>query len=276
VAGVRAQTHQTHLTDPAYLVPPVPGGGPTPGIRWLSGNVARFADGAEHTRRRRHVTSVLAGMAVAELRPLAAERTRAVLGDGPVDLMARVARTVPVGVLVDALELPPVPAGSVAAIARAYQPGSGAEEPADQAVAELVEAFGGVPDEVTAARIAVLVQACDATAGLVGNAALVMLRPDENRPAETVVAETLRQDPPVRLTRRLAPETGTVVPVDLAASGLPFGAGPHECPGRAHAEAIAAGVVDALRGYRLVGPHVGYEPSAALRIPATLVVARPK
>jgi cytochrome P450 len=233
-------------------MPPVPAGGPVPGIRWLRRNIARFADGADHDRRRRHVTGLLAGVETATLRRQAVEQTRAVLDDSPVDLMARVARTIPVDVLVAALGLPPVPASSVAVIAKAYQPGTGAEEPADKAVAELVEAFGGVPDEVTAARIALLVQACDATAGLVGN---VMLRADEHRPAETIVAETLRQDPPVRLTRRLAPDTGTVVAVDLAANGLPFGAGPHECPGRDHAMAIAAGIVEGVRGVRddLVG-----------------------
>lgn len=236
---------------------------------------------------------MLAAVDVAGLRRLAAERTRAVLKDGdadkhgdtgviPIDLMARVARVVPVDVLVTTLGLPLVPAGSVGAIARAYQPGSGAEEPADEAVVQLVECFGGVPDEATAATIALLVQAYDATAGLVGNAALAMLRaegdtdrdtvPDQD--VETIVAETLLADPPVRMTRRLAPGTGTVVAIDLAASGLAFGAGPHQCPGREHASAIAAGILDAVRGCRLVTTQVEYEQSTALRVPATLVVTR--
>lgn len=270
------------LADPAFTMPALPTGGPAVGIRWLRRNVARFADGAEHGRRRQQVTSMLAAVDIAGLRRLAAERTRSVLDDSdretdrrPVDLMARVARVVPVEVLIAALGMPSVPAGSVMVIAKAYQPGTGAEKPADEAVVQLVEAFGGVPDEATAAKIALLVQAYDATAGLVGNAALAMLRADRDagRP-ETIVTETLLQDPPVRMTRRLAPDTGTAVAVDLAASGLAFGAGPHQCPGRDHATAIAVGVLESVRGCRLVTTQVEYEQSTALRVPATLVVMR--
>jgi cytochrome P450 len=292
------------LTDPAYTVPPVPTGGPTPGIRWLRRNVARFTDGPDHARRRRLVTDLLAGADLTELRGWAAEYTRAIVRQtGPVDLMTEVARVVPVEVLCAVLGLPSAPASSVAVIARAYQPGTGAEEPADEAVAELVEAFGGIANEATASTIALLAQACDATAGLIGNAVLraatnclvdgvvAERQPDASLPSagtvaaadlvenaaltvatnclvDAVVAETLRQDPPVRMTRRQV--AGTVVAVDLA--GLPFGAGPHECPGREHAQAIAAGILEAVRGCRLVDPHVEYEPSVALRVPVALVV----
>ncbi|WP_185845613.1 cytochrome P450 [Kibdelosporangium aridum] len=264
------------LTDPAFTIPPVPTGGPAVGIRWLRRHVARFANGADHDRRRLQVTSVLAEADLAGLRRLAAEHTRAVLDDAdgrPVDLMTRVARVVPIDVLVAALGLPSVRAGAVAVVAKAYQPGSGPEKPADEAVRELVEAFGGSTDESVAAKIALLVQACDATAGLVGNAALAMLR-NTNRPVETVVAETLQQNPPVRMTRRLAADTGTVVAVDLAASGLPFGAGPHQCPGRDHAIAITTGILESVQGCRLAEDNNDYEPSAALRVPAKLAVVR--
>ncbi|HET9140618.1 MAG TPA: hypothetical protein VFO68_14730, partial [Actinophytocola sp.] len=101
------------------------------------------------------------------------------------------------------------------------------------------EACGGVWDEATAARIGLLVQACDATAGLVRNAGE---RGADGTPEETVAA-TLREDPPVRSTRRV--RDGEPVTVDL--STLPFGAGPHACPGREHAVAIACGVVAGLR-----------------------------
>jgi cytochrome P450 len=248
----------TDVAALAYPVPPVPIGGPAVGIRWLRRNIARFTDGPDHDRRHRQATSLLAAVDIDGLRQRAAERTRAVLADGgPVDL-------IPVEVLAAAMGLPPVPAATVATIATAYQPGTGEEEPADEAVAELVAAFGGVPDEVTAATIAVLVQACAATAGLVTNAAR---RTDPAKSARTIVAETLREDPPVRVTRRVAPnefdETGRrsvrpdisggcvvvhreVVTVDLVALGLPFGAGAHECPGRDHAVAIATGIIETL------------------------------
>ncbi|SMD25855.1 hypothetical protein SAMN05661093_09433 [Kibdelosporangium aridum] len=101
-----------------------------------------------------------------------------------------------------------------------------------------------------------------------------MLRADTNRPVETIVAETLLQDPPVRMTRRLAADTGTVVAVDLATSGLPFGAGPHQCPGRDHATAITIGILESVEGCQLTELNIDYEPSTALRIPAKLVVVR--
>jgi hypothetical protein len=68
----------------------------------------------------------------------------------------------------------------------------------------------------------------------------------------------LREDPPVRATRRLATAparigaadvaAGTIVTLDLTAGGderLPFGSGLRPCPGREHALAIAAGCVTA-------------------------------
>jgi cytochrome P450 len=265
------------LASAAYVIPPVPTGGPAVGIRWLRRSVARFSDGAEHDRRRRQVTDLLHAVAPAELRRLAAERTRTALDDAggrPLDLMARVARVVPIEVLIATLAMPPVPVETVAVIATAYQPTGGAEEPADEAVSQLVEAWGGVPDETTSARIALLVQAYDATAGLVGNAALAMLRADDDRPVDAIVAETSLHDPPVRMTRRSASDTGTIVELDLAASGFPFGSGPHRCPGRDHATAIATGILESVRGCRLLSQRIDYHQSAALRVPVELVVAR--
>lgn len=261
------------LGDPAFLVPPVPAGGPVPGIGWLRRSVARFCDGAGHARRRRLAVDLLAGMDRAELGRMAEEWTRAAIdaaGSRPMDVMATVARPVPVGLLAAALGAPGVRTEAVVVAARSYQPGGVADEgPADRAVAELVLAFGGAADEATAARIALLLQACEATAGLVGNAVLGLLRAPVDCPLETIMAGA---DPPVRATRRLDPDTGAVVVLDLA--GLPFGAGAHECPGRAQAVAIATGIVGCFRGFRLADPMVEWLPSAALRVPARLVVSR--
>jgi hypothetical protein len=162
-----------------------------------------------------------------------------------------------------------VPAGPVAVAARSYQPGAADEGPADRAVAGLVRAFGGVAGEATAARIALLLQACEATAGLVGNAILAV----PHCPVETIISETLQRNPPVRFTRRLG-QDGSPVVLDLAASGLPFGAGAHECPGRRQATALATGFVESFRDFRLAEPEVEWLPPAALRIPARLIVTR--
>lgn len=263
----RAEVQAT-LTDPAFTMPPVPDGGPVPGIRWLRRQVVRFADGADHDRRRPLVLALLDDVPAAELQPAAESRTRALLTPGrPIDVMADIARVVPVDVLGAALGLPPVPASTVGVIGRNYQPNDGPDEAADEAVAQLVDAYGGVADEATAARISLLVQAVDATAGLVGSAVFAALRsalsPDQ------AVAETLLREPPAQVTRRVRADSA--VTLDLAAAQLPFGTGPHHCPGGDHAVALATGVVTALSGATLVAPEIEYLPSA-LRIPAKLEV----
>lgn len=53
---------------------------------------------------------------------------------------------------------------------------------------------------------------------------------------------------------------------------LTFGFGPRACPGRDHATAIAGGIVEAVRGCRLVTESVRYEPSTNLRVSAALWV----
>jgi cytochrome P450 len=172
-------------------------------------------------------------------------------------------RHVPVETLAAALGLPAGLAADVAAAARAYQPHVEADiDAADRAVARLVEACGGIADELTAARIGLLVQAYDATAGLVERAVSAMPE-HEGATVEEILAGVLREDPPVRATRRLAATparigslevpTGTIVTLDLTAGGddrLPFGSGLRPCPGREHALAIAAGTVEGVRDSR--------------------------
>jgi cytochrome P450 len=82
------------------------------------------------------------------------------------------------------------------------------------------------------------VQTCEATAGLILRA-LDRCTGAACPNVDEVIAETLRRDPPVRSTRRVGPGGG-VVTVDL--TGLPFGRGPHACPGRTHAVALTAGM----------------------------------
>ncbi|WP_447009428.1 isocitrate lyase/PEP mutase family protein [Saccharothrix hoggarensis] len=121
----------------------------------------------------------------------------------------------PVAVLAEALGLPRSVAPDVRLVAGCYQPHVTVTPEADAAVARLVEACGGTWDEETANRIGLLVQACDATVALVADV-----------------------EPPVPVTRRVAPD-GRVVEVDLGDAW--FGAGRHECPGRAHALALVEG-----------------------------------
>jgi 2-methylisocitrate lyase-like PEP mutase family enzyme len=201
-------------------VPQVPDG--VGGVAWLRSHVVRFSEGPAHTRRRAIVERELAAIDPAGL--------RGALGCH-------------VEVLAEAMGLA-VAVTDVQAVAACYQPHLPATEAADAAVARLVAACGGVADEVTANRIGILVQACDATAALIAG-----------------------HNPPVPRTRRVT-TAGEVIEVDL--TGRPFGAGRHECPGRAHAQALAACGFHLLhyRGEPLVLPNVWDFATAAALVEA--------
>jgi len=195
---------------------PVPDPGP-PGpfgtMPWLRATVSRFANGETHGRRRALVEELLAAIDPADLREAARERTldRAVRDE--VDVRAYV----PVAVLADALGARDVEAAVAATrvVAAAYHPHT-SHSGADAALAQLLDLLGGGEPELVAARVAILVQACEATAGLVRG-----------------------DDLPVPATRRVGPD-GAIVLVGLA--GRPFGAGARRCPGEAHALALVEGI----------------------------------
>ncbi|MGW4833964.1 oxidoreductase [Amycolatopsis japonica] len=208
-------------------VPPVPQDVEPGGVRWLRANVARFSRPEDHARRR--------ALVLTELVPMGSVRDKAfALAKAMRDEVERV----PVAVLAAELGLPDV-SRDIATVSAAYHPHTEIGDDAEEAMRRLVEACGGAADERTAARIGLLVQACDATAKLLGKA-LAAHRPGED--AESLIDRVLREDPPVRITRRWV--GGEVVEVDL--SEHPFGAGPKQCPGEASARQVAAGILDAL------------------------------
>lgn len=271
------------LADPRFAVPPVPANGRVAGIAWLRAQVARFSTGPVHEHRRALAVAELDRFSPAMLHRRAAERATAELSDAA-GRLADLARTVPVTVLAEALGVTAPVTDAVALVAKGYHPGTDAGSVADEAVDYLVEVCGGTPDEATAARIGLLVQACDATAGLISNAALAMHRLRVRGPVHAILAETLRHDPPVRAMRRVsvvparigdvAVAADSLVLLDLAAANrdpavfsdpdrfdpsrpeqdrhLTLGAGLRPCPGSDHAFAIAAGVLGAASGYRLL------------------------
>jgi len=213
-------------------VPPVPRDVEPGGVRWLRANVARFSRPEDHARRRALVLAELAPMDSLREKAFALARE---LRDEPVE---RILWTVPVAVLAGELGLPDV-SRDIATVSAAYHPHTEVGPGAEEAVRRLIEACGGDLDERTAARIGLLVQACAATATLLGKA-LTAHRPGED--AADLLDRVLREDPPVRVTRRWI--NGAVVEVDL--TERPFGAGPRKCPGEAHALGVAKGILDAL------------------------------
>ncbi|MFI0941333.1 isocitrate lyase/phosphoenolpyruvate mutase family protein [Streptomyces sp. NPDC021020] len=258
------------LADSA-LVPPHPTApAQGTGIAWLRRTVARFSSGEPHRRRRALVEADLA-----RLEPAALRRAAAAQPDG--EVRHRVVRT-----LAAALGMPD-PAAAAEAVAAVAGPYFGAadapaEAAADEAVAQLLTqllpdpaapAEADAADEATleaaANRIGLLVQACAATTALVESAAATATAPApataESAPAP--LARVLRETPPVAEMRRVATRptrvagqeiaAGDTVRLDLAAANrthpvpLTFGAPPRVCPGRAHALALAEGLLDRPR-----------------------------
>lgn len=278
----------TVLNNPAFEVPPAPpvpamattvpdrpAGGPAD-LAWLRATVSRFANGPAHGRRRALAAALLDAIDPAPLRERAASASRSALAAGLSPEV--IAGQVPVITLAQALGLDASVVDDVAAAARGYQPGTDAGPAGDSAVDALVAACGGTADENTAARIALLVQACDATAGLIGRALAASRQAPSGATAEALVTETLRFDPPVQAMRRVCVtrtaigaadiDDGTPVIVNVPAANrdpavftdpdvfdpgrpdaerhLTFGTGIRPCPGRDHALALAAGVISAL------------------------------
>lgn len=214
------QVRQTLIDAPVPVAPQVD----TPiGVAWLRAHVPRFREGAEHRRLRALVEAELDRLSPADLRA----RARAAGGTLP-----------HIRALAQALGLQGVSEEAVALVAAHYQPHEPDDAAADAAVAELVDACGGVPDDATATRICLLVQACAATTALVDHVREL----DPGGSVDERIARTMDEHPPLRSTRRVI--DGELVELDMRHPGLGFGAGPHACPGRAHAIALAAGIIE--------------------------------
>lgn len=250
------------LADLDHLVPEADAGSARSTERFRAAT-SRFVNGTVHDARRERLERRLAALEPGELARTATRLTRrARARDEPTH---RIARTVPVACLAEHLgigtpdALPRLIAGISAVYAGGTAAGasSAAAVPdADAATAEALQTARGHEDPALAVQL--LVQAHLATAALIDGA----LRTIADEPAITTRAalvRTLRLDPPVPTTRRVGPDGGVVI-LSLADDGAPddatppeasaalaFGAGPRACPAPAHALAIAAAIVDALR-----------------------------
>jgi cytochrome P450 len=296
------------LADDRFEVAQAPAAMQTGTIGWLRASVSRFTNGEEHQRRRALAVAELAPLDPSGLRQAAHRRAAVALREAAapgerLDVMAPLARRVPMATMAAALglEQPAEAAEAVIAAAAAYFPGTDEQTAhlADKATAQLVEMLSPAPLEVIVARIALMVQGCDATAGLIG---LTLLRLSQDQAAaageatDQLLEAALRHDPVVRASRRVARETaavgeaqvqpGDAVLCDVEAANLDpdayqppgreqpsltFGAGLRPCPGPAQALALAAGVVDAVRAGAtlLPGQPADCEPGP-LRIPRRL------
>jgi len=294
------------VRPPAEPVPPAVAGTAAGDV---FGRLVRMTDGPRQADGKRAVREALA-----TVDPLAAgrnARARAALLAASLDLARQpwrameVAWHVPVRTMADLVGLEPDDSETapertrrlVAGFAAAATPEDAAEsgraatwlrdaltgDGLHGALARTAAASGLDAAFVAANAVGFLSQTLEATAGLVGNALVALVRRPDLRtgPPESLVREVMRHDPPVQNTRRFAPAAGIVagVPVAegdailvvLAAAALGFGHGRHACPGDALAEALAAGCLEALLEAGLdveaLAGRVRYRPSPNVRIP---------
>jgi len=250
---------QAILADDRFEVPAVHDAGAAPGsIAWLRASVSRFANGSEHEQRRAEAISQLSLLSPDDLRAAAseaatAELRRAGLPGDRFDVMARLARHVPMAVLAGRLDAadPGQAAEAVIAVAAGYfgAPDEQIRKAADAGTARLISLLEPADLAVKVAKMTLLVQGCDAIAGLIGTALHLLAdragAPDEpgdadgaggavsmsraagwpaetvlaaEWPAEAVLREVLRYSPPVRAIRRVAR-----IPTEYGGSRLPGG-----------------------------------------------------
>jgi cytochrome P450 len=237
------------LSSPALVPPPPPpnlAAGPTADLRAA---MARFGSGPAHERRRADVLRVVDGLdtdgGLDGLRSAASDATSERLTGAPLDLLADVASRVPVEVLARALGVAPDDVDEVVAdvraVVRVVGRGESSGRASDAAAVRLRQHFDVHPAGATA-TISVLYQAHDATAALVAAMAVSAHDGSPRRPAVSRTVRIATDD--VRIAGTDI-DAGTVVLLGLE-DGLEFGAGPHRCPGRAVAEALAGGVLDAV------------------------------
>ncbi len=128
------------------------------------------------------------------------------------------------------------------AIAAVIGRGIAATESADKAPERVIDACASTGGNAVA-MVSLLYQTHDATAALVVETILAGHRDTVrasavNQTRRVAVTDTVIGDVPV--------SAGSMVVLDLAAAGMEFGAGPHQCPGRLVAEAIVDGIIGAV------------------------------
>lgn len=280
------------LLQPALRVRPPAEPVPAPLRGTATGEVfaqlVRMNDGAFHARHRPAVAAAAArweGSSVAEaagaaVRDLAPRLgPDALLSAVPVQAMARL-----LGVPAEELD---ACVARVQAFTRGIAPGAGPQAiAAADAAAVALMAQGereGLDRARAANRIALMQQALDATAGLVGNAIQAVQQGGPQALEGTAFVEQVaRRDPAIHNTRRFAAEDvvlggqriaagqGVVLVLVDEEGTLGFGHGAHACPGERIALHIAAAALRTLQStgaLHAFGPVRGYRPLPNARIP---------
>ena len=210
----------------------------------LRASMARFSGPLEHADRRRAVVDAIDAIDTEQARRFAAELTASRLTGAPLDGI-EIAGAVPTEVLASCLGLGAPLEQVVAdmlAIVSVIGRGAPSSRESDDATERMLglgsdQSGGGVP------TVSILYQNFDATWSLLTT---TLAAAATGMPAVAAVPRTRRvAGVDVELLRGRVAE-GSELVLEIGQAGLPFGAGPHQCPGQALAEAIVAGIVAAI------------------------------
>ena len=216
----------------------------------LRAEMARFSRPTEHPGRRAAADRAVRRLDVDAVIAEARVASKDLLADGlsaeSVDAVIRSVPTIAVGTVLGATPDDSRLVDDVAAIVRVIGRGEPPTGAADEATRRLVERFAEHPDGAVAA-VSILYQNFDATSALIRN--LLESTTSGEPPAPAVAATRRVATTEVLLDREVIP-AGSEITLMIGAAGLPFGAGPHACPGQALAIALANAVVDELAAAR--------------------------
>jgi hypothetical protein len=213
--------------------------------------MARFSGPAEHAERRRAVVEAMRGIDPERVLALATEQAASRLTGASIDGI-QIAGTVPTEALARAFEL---------------------QAPLEQIVADMlaiVKVIGrGAPSssESDAATDRMLALCADCPGGGVPTVSILYQNFDATWSLLTTLLQACATQvpavPAVPRTRRVAAvdlewlgrtiAAGSDVLLEIGQAGLPWGFGPHQCPGQQRSEAIVAGILAAIdaAGYEI-------------------------
>lgn len=211
----------------------------------LRREMARFSSPAAHPARRAAVCALIDSLDSDHAARTARDATSAAVGRAA--SVDEIARTVPTVVMATLLGLDAEPEQLrpdlelVASVIGRDEPATPACDAATERLVAVAARHPGGPVPV----LSVLYQNLDATAAAVRAGV-------HGRRAGTAA------EPAVAITRRIATQraviagrpvvAGEEVVLAIGEVGLPYGAGPHECPGQHLAQRIVAGIVDTVCG----------------------------
>ena len=262
------------LTDAHWRVRP-PGNEVPIGFRGsLAGDVfasfARMTDGDDHPRRKQLAVDLIDSLDLNAIPMLTGDIVRRLHAAHPYDLQFLVP-----GMVVSALLGVPesrqrLVVEQVRTLVIAVRPAASAADHAaaiegiSRTVPVIADtlAVGDRDDiDVIASRISLVFQASDACAALIGNALVLLSEAGDpfSASARDIVRASMRDRIPVRSTSRFQANETAVLDLEAAHRQHPnaewtFGFGPHACPARSIAVAIAVACIDAVISQRPFDP----------------------